>query len=80
MEDHVLEYLTELNERLHGRGFSWWVDDYLNMQEALPQLLNEQEENTMEIQTFKVLRHPEGSRITAQQLVELLRINRPDTE
>ena len=33
----------------------------------------------MEIQTFKILRLPEGSRITAQQLVELLRVNRPDT-
>ncbi len=40
MEKHVLKYLNELNERLQARGFSWWVDDYLNLQEALPQLLH----------------------------------------
>ena len=36
----MLKYLNKLNDRLQAKGFSWWIDDYLNMQEALPQLLH----------------------------------------
>ena len=39
MEDHILKYLNKLNDRLHTKGFSWWVDDYSNMRKALPEVL-----------------------------------------
>ena len=41
MEKHILIYLAELNDRLQAKGFSWWVDDYLNLQEALPEVLKQ---------------------------------------
>ena len=34
-----IEYLKELNIRLHARGFSWQHEDYLNLQEILPEIL-----------------------------------------
>ena len=35
-----MKYILKLNDRLQAKGFSWRVDDYLNMQETLPQLLH----------------------------------------
>ena len=39
MDNDNMIYLKELNERLQARGFSFWTDDYLNLKEALPEIL-----------------------------------------
>ena len=48
MEDHILEYLKELNNRLQANGFSFWVSDFLDLKEALPKILELLQESDSE--------------------------------
>uniref|UniRef100_A0A6M3JQL4 Uncharacterized protein n=1 Tax=viral metagenome TaxID=1070528 RepID=A0A6M3JQL4_9ZZZZ len=36
----TIKALQELNKRLQGRGFSFYTDDYITLQDGLPELMD----------------------------------------